>query len=175
MDTQNKGIPTYIFYRALKKYNRNNYYLQLLLYIIFLGIYCGLNLSLKNTHYAYEQNNAIYNWLIDEEFVTTVDNDGEFNGPLFKRTFPDIGNYEEFWQFLEGPLHGGIFVDSWYNGEKYDNSHLYSLLQYNKIIGSIELRQVRVKNKSCKTSIYDKRNDKYCFGFYNKKNRFLQV
>lgn len=168
------GIPTYIFYRALKKYNRNNYYLQLFLYIIFLGIYCGLNLTLKNTHYAYEQNNAIYNWLIDEEFVTTLNN-GEFDGPVFKRTFKDIGNYEEFWQFMEGPLYGGVYVDKWYNGDEYENNHLFSLLQYNKVVGSIQLRQVRVKDKSCKISRYDNSEDKICFGFYNKENRYTDL
>ena len=31
---------------------------------------------------------------------------------------------------------------------------MYSLLQYNKVIGPIQLRQVRVKNDSCKISKY---------------------
>jgi hypothetical protein len=37
----------------------------------------------------------------------------------FKKTFLDIKNFDEVWQFVRGPLYEGLYPNKWYNREPY--------------------------------------------------------
>ncbi len=40
----------------------------------------------------------------------------------FKKTYGDIKNFDETWQFIKGPLFDGLYQNKWYNGEAYQRT-----------------------------------------------------
>jgi hypothetical protein len=78
-------------------------------------------------------DNHITDKFIDEEF--------DQSDAHVRKTFFDIATVEEFWQWANGPLAGGLYPDT----EKIDD--------VSSIVGSIRIRQVRAKPGKCKNSI----------------------
>jgi polycystin 2L1 len=147
MENNNNLIPVVSLLTAIKRNKRNKFYYQLFFYLFFLSIYCGINFSLRNIHHSFEQNDAIQDNLLKEEFGFKLSNSGNFEGPQFYKTYYDVMSHEEFWEWIEGPFVGAVYSDKWYNNDELETKN--QIMQYNKILGGIQLRQARVKNDIC--------------------------
>ena len=69
-------------------------------------------------------------------------------------------------QFSENVLNGGLYWESWYNGEAVAEDDLGYIFYENKLLGVPRLRQLKVRDDSC--TIHDdfKNEIKECYGPY---------
>lgn len=80
------------------------------------------------------------------------------------KSYGDIGSIEEFWQWTQGPLETAI-VDAVDSGEDV-------IYQYNRIVGAVRFRQLRVRSDRCSVdSIYDEISTQGCFPSYSTATR----
>ncbi|KAL0238928.1 hypothetical protein PCE1_004619 [Barthelona sp. PCE] len=78
------------------------------------------------------------------------------------KSFGDVQTYEEMYQYIEGPLLGGLYVSEDYAGnplpDTKKNKYLYGI---DLVTSAVRMTQVRIKNGSCevpdlfKESIFD--------------------
>lgn len=139
-------IPLKVLYYSFKKYKRSNLYCELVQYVIFLALFIYLNLNIMDIPTAYQQNSIIYDHFLDEEFENAN----------YKKTFFDVGNINEYYDWLEGPFYNGLFQEN-------------IVIDYNIPIGGIFIRQSRIKHKKCNFL----KNNGYCFNSFNSDNRFI--
>ncbi|XP_023559096.1 polycystic kidney disease 2-like 2 protein isoform X1 [Octodon degus] len=132
---------------------------ELLLYLIFLINLCILTFGMVNPHMYY------FNKVISSLFLdTSVPGDERTN-------FKSIRSITDFWKFMEGPLLEGLYWDSWYNNQKLYNLKNSSRIYYeNILLGVPRVRQLRVRNNTCKvySSFQSLMSD--CYGKYSSKN-----
>jgi len=138
-------IPIKVLYYSLKKHRRNGLYIELFYYMLFLSMFIFMNLNIIDISSAYQQNAIIYDNFLDEEFPNAN----------YKKTYFDIGNINEFWEWMDGPFYNGFFGSN-------------IVMKYNYPVGGIFLRQSRIKKHKC--SII--KNVDYCYDEYNKESRF---
>ncbi|KAF6082519.1 polycystin 2 like 2, transient receptor potential cation channel [Phyllostomus discolor] len=106
--------------------------LELLLYIIFLIILCILTFGMTNPH-MYYLNKVMSSLFLD----TSVPGEERSN-------FKSICRTADFWKFMEGPLLEGLYWDSQHNDK---SSHIY---YENIVLGVPRVRQLKVRNNTCK-------------------------
>ena len=99
ISTPDDKIPLKVLYYSFKKYKRSNLYCELVQYVIFLALFIYLNLNIMDIPTAYQQNSIIYDHFLDEEFEDAN----------YKKTFFDVGNINEYYDWLEGPFYNGLF------------------------------------------------------------------
>jgi len=80
----------------------------------------------------YGQVTAVRTALIDEAF-------GDFN----EKTYYDIANFEEVFDWLDGVFVAGIFPDETYSGSEPEPKDIGTVMGYNRLVGSIRFRQIR--------------------------------
>jgi len=111
---------------------------ELVLYGIFMitfTVYCGK----PRAETDYFMANILRETFSFEEF-------GDHN----EKNFYDIVNADDFWGWVEGPLLGGLYFEDWYNGEGTSTAEAAHIVMYNRVLGGIRMRQVRVKeDTSC--------------------------
>nr|XP_040127723.1 polycystic kidney disease 2-like 2 protein isoform X2 [Ictidomys tridecemlineatus] len=127
---------------------------ELLLYFIFLINLCILTFGMVNPH-MYYLNKVMSSLFLD----TSVSGDERTN-------FKSIRSTTDFWKYMEGPLLEGLYWDSWYTNQKLYNLKNSSRIYYeNIILGVPRVRQLKVRNNTCKvyssfqsliTECYDK-------------------
>ncbi|KAF4321781.1 hypothetical protein BBO99_00000684 [Phytophthora kernoviae] len=108
---------------CLEQEKRNKFYKELVVYLCFLGVVMATLLSLP-VHFPFEQNSALDNTYFDEEFPDLP----------YRKTFYDVGNEGEMWQWASGPM---LY-------QFYDPP-----IRNNRPIGSIQMRTGRVKGTLC--------------------------
>ena len=140
-----KTIPLKVLYHSLKKHKRNHLYFELFYYIIYLGLFIYLNLNVMNIPNSYRQNEIIYDHFLDEEFQHAN----------YKKTFMDVGNFDEYWEWLDGPFFNGFYNKNY-------------VMEYNYPVGGLFIRQTRIKRKECNIL----KNVNYCYNEYNNLNRY---
>nr|XP_008512032.1 PREDICTED: polycystic kidney disease 2-like 2 protein [Equus przewalskii] len=112
---------------------------ELLLYLIFLVNLCILSFGMVNPH-MYYLNKVMSSLFLD----TSVGGDERTN-------FKSIRSITDFWKFMEGPLLEGLYWDSWYNSEKlYDLKNSSRIYYENILLGVPRVRQLKVRNNTCK-------------------------
>ncbi|XP_053477499.1 polycystic kidney disease 2-like 1 protein [Ictalurus furcatus] len=121
---------------------------ELFVYILFLVDMCLLTYGMtSSTSYYY----------------TKVMND------LFVNSFESIGSMDDFWTYAEGPLIDGLYWTTWYNDQPLDTG-LHSFIYYeNMLLGVPRMRQIKVKNNSCKVPTDFRAEITDCFDVYNNK------
>uniref|UniRef100_A0A7S2IP49 Polycystin cation channel PKD1/PKD2 domain-containing protein n=1 Tax=Haptolina brevifila TaxID=156173 RepID=A0A7S2IP49_9EUKA len=109
----------------------------------------------------------------------TEENFGDYN----EKTYLDIANAEEMFDWMGGPLQDGLFPDTLYNDQPIPSSRQGYVMTYNRIVGKIRLRQLRVApDLACTLSDaieqYDTTSDgsrrhrqfvDHCYGAYSMK------
>lgn len=108
---------------CLEQEKRNKFYKELVVYLCFLAVIMATLLTLP-IHFPYEQNSALDNTYFDEEFPDLP----------YRKTFYDVGNEGEMWQWASGPM---LY-------QFYDPP-----IRNNRPIGSIQMRTGRVKGSLC--------------------------
>ncbi|KAF5913416.1 hypothetical protein HPG69_017034 [Diceros bicornis minor] len=112
---------------------------ELLLYFIFLINLCILTFGMVNPH-MYYLNRVMSSLFLD----TSVPGDERTN-------FKSIRSITDFWKFMEGPLLEGLYWDSWYNNQKLYNLKNSNRIYYeNILLGVPQVRQLKVRNNTCK-------------------------
>ncbi|XP_014651282.1 PREDICTED: polycystic kidney disease 2-like 2 protein [Ceratotherium simum simum] len=112
---------------------------ELLLYFIFLINLCILTFGMVNPH-MYYLNKVMSSLFLD----TSVPGDERTN-------FKSIRSITDFWKFMEGPLLEGLYWDSWYNNQKLYNLKNSNRIYYeNILLGVPQVRQLKVRNNTCK-------------------------
>ncbi|XP_006772535.1 PREDICTED: polycystic kidney disease 2-like 2 protein isoform X4 [Myotis davidii] len=132
---------------------------ELLLYSIFLIILCILSFGMVNPH-MYYLNKVMSSLFLD----TSVPGDERTN-------FKSICSIPDFWKFMEGPLLEGLYWDSWYSNSQLYNSKNSSRIYYeNILLGVPRVRQLKVRNNTCKvySSLQFLMSD--CYARYTSEN-----
>ncbi|OCT70085.1 polycystic kidney disease 2-like 1 protein [Xenopus laevis] len=128
---------------------------ELLVYIVFLVDICLLTYGMTSTNTYYYTN------VMSKLFLDTPSGSGV--------TFKSIGNMDDFWSFLQGPLLDGLYWTKWYNNASL-TENTNSLIYYeNLLLGVPRMRQLKVKNNSC--VVYKDFKDEIigCFDVYSKE------
>ncbi|TSK22687.1 Polycystic kidney disease 2-like 1 protein [Bagarius yarrelli] len=121
---------------------------ELFVYILFLADMCLLTYGMtSSTTYYY----------------TKVMND------LFVNPFESIGSMADFWTYAEGPLMDGLYWTTWYNDEPLDTGSHSFIYYENMLLGVPRMRQIKVKNNSCKVPKDFRTAISNCFDVYNEK------
>ncbi|XP_016059216.1 PREDICTED: polycystic kidney disease 2-like 2 protein [Miniopterus natalensis] len=111
---------------------------ELLLYFIFLINLCILAFGMVNPHMYY------LNKVMSSLFLDTSLPDEE------RTNFKSIRNTSDFWKFMEGPLLDGLYWDSWYNNQLYNLKNSSRIYFENILLGVPRVRQLKVRNNTCK-------------------------
>ncbi|MEJ1286366.1 hypothetical protein NN561_017373 [Cricetulus griseus] len=94
-----------------------------------------------------------------------------YRGDDEKSSFRSIRSITDFWKFVEGPLLEGLYWDSWYNNQKLYNLKNSSRIYYeNVLLGVPRVRQLRVRNNTCKVYSAFKSLISDCYGKYTTEN-----
>lgn len=72
-------------------------------------------------------------------------------------------------QYAEGPLLDGLYWTKWYNNQSLDSGDQSFIYYENMLLGVPRMRQIKIKNNSCK--VHDDFQDEItgCFDVYNEK------
>ncbi|KAL4822738.1 hypothetical protein H8958_011121 [Nasalis larvatus] len=135
---------------------------ELLLYFIFLINLCILTFGMVNPH-MYYLNKVMSSLFLD----TSVPGEERTN-------FKSIRSVTDFWKFMEGPLLEGLYWDSWYNNQQLYNLKNSSRIYYeNILLGVPRVRQVKVRNNTCKVYSSFQSLMSECYGKYTSANEDL--
>ncbi|XP_027959540.1 polycystic kidney disease 2-like 2 protein isoform X3 [Eumetopias jubatus] len=135
---------------------------ELALYFIFLINLCILTFGMVNPH-MYYLNKVMSSLFLD----TSVPGDERTN-------FKSIRSITDFWKFMEGPLLEGLYWDEWYtNKTLYDLKNTSRIYYENILLGVPRVRQLKVRNNTCKvySSLQSLMNE--CYDRYTSKNEDL--
>nr|XP_020018913.1 polycystic kidney disease 2-like 2 protein isoform X2 [Castor canadensis] len=154
------GTSKHLYYR--KEIEIRTTLQELLLYFIFLINLCILTFGMVNPH-TYYLNKVMSSLFLD----TSVPNDERTN-------FKSIRSITDFWKFMEGPLLEGLYWDSWYNNQKLYNLNNSSRIYYeNILLGVPRVRQLKVRNNTCKIYSPFKSLVSECYDKYTSENEDL--
>ncbi|KAH0506137.1 Polycystic kidney disease 2-like 2 protein [Microtus ochrogaster] len=135
---------------------------ELLLYFVFLINLCILTFGMVNPH-MYYLNKVMSSLFVD----TSLPNDD-------RSSFRSIRSITDFWKFMEGPLLEGLYWDSWYNNQQLYNLKNSSRIYYeNILLGVPRVRQLRVRNNTCKVYSAFQSLVSDCYGKYTAENEDL--
>ncbi|XP_003934002.1 polycystin-2-like protein 2 [Saimiri boliviensis] len=135
---------------------------ELLLYFIFLINLCILTFGMVNPH-TYYLNKVMSSLFLD----TSVPGEERTN-------FKSIRSITDFWKFMEGPLLEGLYWDSWYNSHQlYDLKNSSRIYYENILLGVPRVRQLKVRNNTCKVYSSFQSLISECYGKYTSANEDL--
>ncbi|XP_038186990.1 polycystic kidney disease 2-like 2 protein isoform X3 [Arvicola amphibius] len=135
---------------------------ELLLYFVFLINLCILTFGMVNPH-MYYLNKVMSSLFVD----TSLPNDD-------RSSFRSIRSITDFWKFMEGPLLEGLYWDSWYNNQQLYNLKNSSRIYYeNILLGVPRVRQLRVRNNTCKVYSAFQSLVSDCYDKYTAENEDL--
>ena len=83
-----------------------------------------------------------------QEAVSAAFTEEDF-GDYNEKTYYDIATPEEMFDWMQGPLQDGLFPDALYNGQPIPEDRKGYVMTYNRIVGKIRMRQLRVRPGSC--------------------------
>ncbi|XP_053292115.1 polycystic kidney disease 2-like 1 protein [Pleuronectes platessa] len=128
---------------------------ELLVYLVFLVDICLLTYGMTNSSTYY------YTKAMTDLFVNTA---GE-NGVRFQ----SIGTMSDFWIYAQGPLMDGLYWTKWYNNQSLESGNQSFIYYENMLLGVPRMRQIKIKNNSCK--VHNDFQDEItgCFDVYNDK------
>ena len=114
---------------SLRRKLRNELYL----FLFFSFIFIWTLYSRRTVRDAFLLQEAIQTAFVEESF-------GEYG----EKTFLDIANTNDVFDWMQGPLQNGLFPDSLYSGAAVPDARKGYVMTYNRVVGKIRLRQLRV-------------------------------
>ncbi|KAM4607907.1 polycystin-2-like protein 1 [Polymixia lowei] len=128
---------------------------ELLVYVVFLVDICLLTYGMTSSSTYY------YTKAMTDLFVNTAGDGGV--------KFQSISTMTDFWSYTQGPLLDGLYWTTWYNNQSLDNGNQSFIYYENMLLGVPRMRQIKIKNNSCK--VHDDFQDEItgCFDVYNEK------
>ena len=136
--TQERVLDMWGVYKKNEMDDRQFNFCAALSYFIFWVLLMMQAAKAPNAVGLMKHQDAIIDLVLDEEFPDVS----------FKKNHFDIMTEDELWQWVDGPLTAAFYPD--------DSSEIPQPLLYsNLLIGSIQLRQVRVRDTECTHLIHD--------------------
>uniref|UniRef100_A0A8C2JTG7 Polycystic kidney disease 2-like 1 n=1 Tax=Cyprinus carpio TaxID=7962 RepID=A0A8C2JTG7_CYPCA len=124
---------------------------ELLIYIVFLVDLCLLTYGMTSSATYY------YTKAMTDLFV---------NGDT-GISFSSIGTMNDVWTYMEGPLLDSLYWTKWYNDEPLPNGNQSFIYYENLLLGVPRIRQLKVKNNSCKVHKDFQQEIMECFNVYS--------
>ncbi|XP_043991909.1 polycystic kidney disease 2-like 1 protein isoform X1 [Gambusia affinis] len=128
---------------------------ELLVYLVFLLDVCLLTYGMTSSSSYY------FTKAMTDLFVGSASQNGV--------TFQTIGTMTDFWDFAQGPLLDGLYWTKWYNNQSLDSGDQSFIYYENMLLGVPRMRQIKIKNNSCKVHKDFKDEIGECFDVYNEK------
>ncbi|KAM9726878.1 polycystin-2-like protein 1 [Menidia menidia] len=126
---------------------------ELLVYIMFLVDICLLTYGMTSSSTYY------FTKAMTDLFVNTASEGGV--------KFQSIGTMADFWTYTQGPLLDGLYWTKWYNNQSLNSGDQSFIYYENLLLGVPRMRQIKIKNNSCK--VHEDFRDEImgCFDVYN--------
>ena len=139
------GIPVRELLLQVFSHERSRTIMAFMRYAVFVILFVSVILQINDTQLINNSNAALEDLLLNQEFP--------WEKNYFRKTFHDIGQYEEFMSWMTGLLVPTLFPTAWYNGKNLNtalgnNSYLLAG-QYYQLSSDVRLWQARVSNRSC--------------------------
>ncbi|XP_008299247.1 polycystic kidney disease 2-like 1 protein [Stegastes partitus] len=128
---------------------------ELLVYVVFLVDICLLTYGMTSSSTYY------YTKAMTDLFVNTAGEGGV--------RFQSISTMADFWTYTQGPLLDGLYWTKWYNNQSLDNGNQSFIYYENMLLGVPRMRQIKMKNNSCKVHSDFQDEISGCFDVYNEK------
>ncbi|XP_072246403.1 polycystin-2-like protein 1 [Leuresthes tenuis] len=128
---------------------------ELLVYIVFLVDICLLTYGMTSSSTYY------FTKAMTDLFVNTASESGV--------KFQSIGTMADFWTYSQGPLLDGLYWTKWYNNQSLDSGDQSLIYYENMLLGVPRVRQIKIKNNSCKVHKDFREEIMGCFDVYNEK------
>ncbi|XP_032106261.1 polycystic kidney disease 2-like 2 protein isoform X1 [Sapajus apella] len=91
-----------------------------------------------------------------------------------RTNFKSIRSITDFWKFMEGPLLEGLYWDSWYSNQQlYDLKNSSRIYYENLLLGVPRVRQLKVRNNTCKVYSSFQSLISECYSKYTSANEDL--
>eukprot|EP01102_Stenamoeba_stenopodia_P010309 TRINITY_DN3094_c0_g1_i1.p1 TRINITY_DN3094_c0_g1~~TRINITY_DN3094_c0_g1_i1.p1 ORF type:complete len:806 (-),score=182.16 TRINITY_DN3094_c0_g1_i1:510-2927(-) len=135
------------------------YYKEFGYYLLFVILATTVTFMQREVGHAYLVKEGVFDVFVDNQFpeiYTQVD-----------KTYWDIQNLGEFWQWVFGVFQPGLSNNEWYNGQPFSSDELYTANFYNYVIGAVRFRQLRVQRDWCEIRDDESKDYvSYCYWFY---------
>ncbi|KAM3863001.1 polycystin-2-like protein 1 [Diretmus argenteus] len=128
---------------------------ELLVYLVFLVDICLLTYGMTSSSTYY------YTKAMTDLFVNTAGDSGV--------KFQSISTMADFWIYAQGPLLDGLYWTKWYNNQSMDSGDQSFIYYENMLLGVPRMRQIKMKNNSCKVHSDFQDEITGCFDVYNEK------
>ncbi|CAL8257105.1 unnamed protein product [Lota lota] len=126
---------------------------ELLVYLVFLVDICLLTYGMTSSSTYY------YTKAMTDLFVSTGGDAGV--------AFQDIDSMANFWIYAKGPLLDGLYWTKWYNNQPLASGERSFIYYENMLLGVPRMRQIKIKNNSCKVHSDFQDEIKGCYDVYN--------
>ncbi|XP_048387001.2 polycystin-2 isoform X2 [Stegostoma tigrinum] len=130
---------------------------EMVTYSIFLVILCVLTYGMVSSN-MYYYTKVMASLFLDKPFSKNENTN-----------FKSVSDMDDFWKFAEGPLLDGLYWDMWYNNETLAENRSFIYYE-NLLLGVPRIRQLKVKNESCKIHEDLKDEIKECYDVYSVAN-----
>eukprot|EP00746_Dinoflagellata_sp_MGD_P005994 gnl/MRDRNA2_/MRDRNA2_111633_c0_seq1.p1 gnl/MRDRNA2_/MRDRNA2_111633_c0~~gnl/MRDRNA2_/MRDRNA2_111633_c0_seq1.p1 ORF type:complete len:680 (-),score=108.47 gnl/MRDRNA2_/MRDRNA2_111633_c0_seq1:85-2124(-) len=141
--TGKEPVPLEVVHLLMRKWKREDFLGKLLLNLVFVFAYAFIVMQARPVKSTFTALNSILQHTADEAF------------PLekYEKTFYDIANPVDWWEFVDTVLIDGIMPPAYFNSdltrEAYDGRFQNTIAQYNTLMMPVRFRQVRVLDDSC--------------------------
>jgi len=160
------GLPVEWFWVFLRKSKRENFFCKLVAYMIFIALFTTITQLARPVKATFTIQNTILAHTSEEAFPYAN----------FEKTFNDIANDADWWEWTETVLIPAIMSDSYFNGESRAKSwgkrFMNTVSMYNTQTSPVRFRQVRVEDDSCDTPAENSELARPCWGPFSKANQF---
>uniref|UniRef100_A0A8C5AP05 Polycystic kidney disease 2-like 1 n=1 Tax=Gadus morhua TaxID=8049 RepID=A0A8C5AP05_GADMO len=126
---------------------------ELLVYLVFLVDICLLTYGMTSSSTYY------YTKAMTDLFVSTSGDGGV--------AFQSIDSMSDFWIYAKGPLLDGLYWTKWYNNQPLASGERSFIYYENMLLGVPRMRQIKIKDNSCKVHSDFQDEIKGCFDVYN--------
>nr|CAH7754799.1 unnamed protein product [Callosobruchus chinensis] len=111
----------------------------------------------SQSSYNFYLTKSLSNQFVDKDFKT-----------MNKKsiTFSQISCVADVWMYIENHFIPSIFWEYTYDNENMKDENAMNVIYDNRVLGVPRLRQVRVRNDSCKVHNYFRSNFTSCYGTY---------
>ncbi|XP_028324033.1 polycystic kidney disease 2-like 1 protein [Gouania willdenowi] len=128
---------------------------ELLVYLVFLVDICLLTYGMTSSSTYY------YTKAMTDLFMNSASENGV--------KFQTIGTMADFWSYAQGPLLDSLYWTKWYNNQSLDTGDQSFIYYENMLLGVPRMRQIKIKNNSCKVHADFQDEISGCFDVYNEK------
>ncbi|XP_057704077.1 polycystic kidney disease 2-like 1 protein isoform X1 [Corythoichthys intestinalis] len=128
---------------------------ELMIYVVFLVDICLLTYGMTSSSTYY------YTKAMTDLFVNTAGESGV--------KFQSISTMGDFWTFVQEPLLDNLYWTKWYNNQSMDSGDQSFIYYENMLLGVPRMRQIKIKNNSCKVHKDFQDEIMGCYDVYNEK------